>query len=134
MTPVKAKSSFRIFEHNNKGNKSYSLGLRIDEDNRKWWESLEAKLQELSNPALKKLAKPGDLVLIETNESGYSNIYAKVYEKSCKSKSLVEDGQDLTPFEELIEEEWYSCCILNINISLLEQVRLLLSSLWRASF
>ena len=26
----KAKGSFKIFEHNNKRNKSYSLGLRID--------------------------------------------------------------------------------------------------------
>ena len=32
---VKAKGSIKIFEHNNKGNKSYSQGLRIDEDNRK---------------------------------------------------------------------------------------------------
>ena len=50
---VKVKGSFKIFEHNNKGDKSYSLGLRIDEDNRKWWESLEAKIQELSTPALR---------------------------------------------------------------------------------
>ena len=27
---------------------------------------------------LKKLAKPGDFVFIKTNESGYSNVYAKV--------------------------------------------------------
>ena len=36
---IKAKGSFKIFEHNNKGNKSYSLGLRIDEDKKKWWKS-----------------------------------------------------------------------------------------------
>ena len=107
----KDKGSFKIFEHNNIGNKSYSLGLRIDENNRKWWESLHVKIQELSTPALKKLATPGDFVLIKTKESGYSNVYAKVYGKSCKFKLLVEDGRDLIPFEEIIEEEWYGCCI-----------------------
>ena len=89
--------------------------MRIDENNRKWWESLEAKIQELSTPALKKLAKSGDFVLIKTNESRYSNVYVKVYEKSCKLKSSV-DGPDLIPFEELIEEEWYGCCVLNIKL------------------
>ena len=87
---VKAKGSFKILEHNNKRTKSYSLGLRTDENNRKWWESLEAKIHKLSTPALKKLAKPGDFVLIKTNQSGYSNVYVKVYEKSCKFKSLVD--------------------------------------------
>ena len=42
---VKVKCNFKIFEHENKGHKSYSLGLRIDEDNRKLWESLEAKFK-----------------------------------------------------------------------------------------
>ena len=88
--------------------------MRIDEDNGKWWESFEAKIQELSTPALKKLAKPGDFVLIKTYESGYSHVYVKAYEKSCKFKSLV-DCQNLIPFEEVIEEEWYGCCVPNIK-------------------
>ena len=75
---------------------------------------MEAKIQKLSTPVLKKLAKPGDFVLIKTNESKYSNVYVKVYEKSCKFKLLI-DGRDLIPFEELIEEEWYGCCILSIK-------------------
>ena len=73
-----------------------------------------AKIPELSTPALKKLAKPEDFVLIKTNESGYSNVYVKVYKKSCKFKALVY-GRDLIPFEELIDEEWYGCCVLNIK-------------------
>ena len=92
---LKSRVNFKIFEHNNKGNKSYSLGLRIDEDNRKWWESLEAKIQELSSPALKKLAKPGHFILIKTDKSGYSNVCTKIYKKFCKFKSL--DGRDTIP-------------------------------------
>ena len=80
---------------------------------------MKAKIQELSTPAEPakpaKLAKPGDFVFIKTNESGYSNIYAKVYEKSCKFKLLVKDGRDFNRFEELIEGEWYDCCVLNIK-------------------
>ena len=79
---------------------------------------MKAKIQELSTSALMKLAKPGDFILIKTNESGYLNIYVKVYEKFCKFKSLV-DGRDLIPFKELVEEEWYGCCVLNIKCFLI---------------
>ena len=79
--------------------------MRIDDDNREWWESLEVKIQKLAVPALKKLAKPGDFVFIKTNKSGYSNIYAKVYENSCKLASLFEDGQDKIPPKKLVNEE-----------------------------
>ena len=30
------KGDFKLFERNNKGKKSYSLGLRTDDDNREW--------------------------------------------------------------------------------------------------
>ena len=112
---VSIKCNFKLFEHNNKGKKSYSLGLRIGDDNREWWKSLESEIQKLSSSALKKLAKPEDFILIKTNKSGYSNVYAKVFENSCKLVSLVEDAQDSVPLKELVNEEWYGCCVLHIK-------------------
>ena len=79
---VIVKGNFKLFEHNNKGKKCYSLGLRIDDDNREWWKSLEAKIQKLAGQASGKLSKPpkpGDSVLIMTSKKGYSNVYAKIY-------------------------------------------------------
>ena len=84
---VIVKGNFKLFEHNNKGRKCYFLGLRIDDDNREWWKSLEAKIQKLAGQALGKLSKPpkpGDFILIKTSEKGYSNVYSKIYENSCK--------------------------------------------------
>ena len=110
--------NYKLIEHNNKGKKSYSSGLRIDDDSQEWWECLEAKIQQLSIPPWGKLSKPPkpeDFVPIKTNKKGYSNIYDKIYENSCKFALLVEDGHDLIPLKELTGEEWYGCCILNIK-------------------
>ena len=114
---VNVRGNFKLFEHNNKGKKSYSLGIRSYDDNREWWESLEAEIQKLSIPALKKLAKPEHFVSIKTNKNGYSNVYANVYENSCKFASLVEDGPDSIPLQELISEEWHDRCVLHIKRS-----------------
>ena len=67
---------------------------------------------KLSFPALKKPAKPEDFVLIKTNKRGCPNVYSNVYENSCK---LVKDGQDSIPLKELVNEEWYGCCVLHIK-------------------
>ena len=76
---------------------------------------MEAEIQELSIPPLKKLAKPEDFVLIKTNKSGYSNVRAKVYENSCKVASFLKDGQNSIPLKGLVNEEWYSLCVLYIK-------------------
>ena len=77
---VNVKGNFKLFEHDNKGKKSYSPGLRINDDNQEWWESLESEIQKLFIQASKKLVKPEDFILIKTYKSGDSNVYAKVYE------------------------------------------------------
>ena len=65
--------------------------------------------------SFKKLDKPEDFFLIKTNKSGCLNVYTDVYDNSCKFASLVEDGQDSTPLKELVNEEWYGCCVLHIK-------------------
>ena len=65
---VNVKGNFKLFEHNNKGKKFCFLGIRIDDNNQEWWESLEAEIQKLPIPAL---AKPKDFVLIKTGKSGW---------------------------------------------------------------
>ena len=101
---VRVKGNYKLFEHNRKGKKFYSLGLRIDDDNREWWKSLEAKIQKLAGQALGKLSKPENFILIKTSEKRCSNVCNKVYANSCKCLSLTEDGRDSIPFKEMIGE------------------------------
>ena len=89
--------------------------------------SLEDKTQKLSFPALKKLAKPEGFVIIRGNKRATQNVYAKVYGNSCKLVSLVEDGQNSIPLNELVNEEWYGCCH-TLNDYSLEQAKPSLSS------
>ena len=87
---IKINGSFRVFKHNKSS--SYSLGIRLDDENEGFFEDLEKRIRELScnfktYPKLKP--KPTDLELIEPNWNGrYKNVYAKIYTGKPKDTDI----------------------------------------------
>ena len=78
---IRIHGNFRVFKH--KRSSSYSLRIRMDDENEAFFESLGERIAKLScnfktYPKLK--LKPSDLELIKANADGkYKNLYAKIY-------------------------------------------------------
>ena len=121
---IKINESFRVFKHNKSS--SYSLGIRLDDENEGFFEDLEKRIRELScnfktYPKIK--LKPTDLELIKTNSNGrYKNVYAKIYTNAGKPKILISERIKVkaeftrrrTDINELIDESFEGTCVIRI--------------------
>ena len=111
---IRIHGNVRVFKHNKSS--SYSLGIRVDDENEAFFESLGERIAELScnfktYPKLKP--KPLDLELIKPNSNGkYKNVYARIYtnkagkakywyRKESKSKENLK-GRELTSTNSLM--------------------------------
>ena len=91
---IKIRGNFRVFKH--KKSSSYSLGIRVNDENEVFFDSLGERIAKLScnfktYPELK--LRPSDLELIKANVDGKcKNVYAKIYtNKAGKAKLPVSE-------------------------------------------
>ena len=117
---IKINGSFIIFKHNKSS--SYSLGIRLDDENEGFLEDLKKRIRELScnfktYPKLK--LKPADLELIRPNSNGrYKNVYTKIYTKAGKPKIPISERinskesfkRRRIDINELIDESFEGTC------------------------
>ena len=121
---TKINGSFRVFKHNKSS--SYSLGIRLDDENEGFFEDLEKRIRELScgfkNYSKIKL-KPTDLELIKPNSNGrYKNVYAKIYTKAGKPKIPISERIKVEgefkrrriDINELVDESFEGTCVIRI--------------------
>ena len=122
---IRIHGNFRVFQHEKSA--SYSLGIRVDDDNEAFFESLGERIAKLScqfktYPKLK--LKPSDLELIKPNTDGkYKNVYAKTYTnrvgkvKILASERTKVDGKlkrKRTDTDELVDEFFQGTCMIRI--------------------
>ena len=122
---IRIHGNFRVFKHKNSS--SYSLRIRVDDENEAFFESLEEKIAKLScnfktYPKLK--LKPSDLELIKPNSDGkYKNVYTKIYtNKAGKAKIPVSKRikverkfkRKRTDIYELVDDSFKGTCMIRI--------------------
>ena len=122
---IRIHGNFRVFKH--KKNASYSLGIRVDDDNEEFFESLGERIAKLScnfrgYPKLK--LKPSDLELIKPNSDGkYRNVYAKIYTNNVGkvkipvSETIKVDGKfqrKRIDIDELVDESFKGTCVIRV--------------------
>ena len=104
---VKLQSKFKIFAHQED---SFSLGITLPEENRKFFKDLEKHLNSLAikkKSAIKEIGpnfarfQEGDFFLLKTDKSDQEKIYAKIYPSklpnsdfSCRFWELCDDGSE----------------------------------------
>ena len=114
---IKINGSFRVFKHSR--GSSYSLGIRVDDENEGFFEDLEKRIRELSCN-FKTYLKPTDLELIKSNLNGrYKNVYAKIYTKAkvLVSERIKVEGKfkrRRIDINELVDELFEGICIIRV--------------------
>ena len=122
---IRVHGNFRVFKH--KKSTSYSLGIRVDDDNEAFFESLGERVAKLSCnskgcPKLK--LEPSDPELIKLNSDGeYKNVYGKIYtNKAGRVKIPVlerikVDGKfkrKRINIGELVDESFKGTCVIRV--------------------
>ena len=122
---IRIHGNFSVFKH--KKRSSYSLRIRVDDENKAFFESLGERIAELScnfKPYPKIKLKPSDLELIKSYSNGrYKNVYAKIYtNKAGKAKIPVSERIEVErkierkriDIDELVDESFKGTCMIRI--------------------
>ena len=116
--PLRVDGKFKLFRFKNSKGDIYSLSIKCNEKNERFFERLcEVVAKEscrlVSNINGKKL-KPEEFELVKDSKVG-RNVYAKIYmTKSGKVKCALKSLKDTIPIDELVEENFEGSCILRL--------------------
>ena len=77
LPPIRIDGDFKVFVNKNKGKKSFSLGISVDESNEEFFKSLESSLSGLASTALPGTNRE-DFKLIKESKN-YRKVYCKIY-------------------------------------------------------
>ena len=118
--PLRIDGKFRLFRFKNPRGDIYSLSIRCNEENERFFERLcevvSCKSCRLVPKLNGKKLKPKDFKLIKDSKVGRS-VYTKIYvRKSGKAKCRVslKSHKNTIPIEELMDENFKGSCILKL--------------------
>ena len=118
--PLRADGKFKLFKFKNDKMDIYSLSIKRNEENGRFFERLCEVVAKESCRLVPKVngrkLKPEEFELIKDSKAG-RNVYAKVYtRKSGKVKCRVslKSPKDTIPIDELVEENFEGSCILGL--------------------
>ena len=118
--PLRIDGKFRLFRFKNSRGDIYSLSIRCNEENKRFFERLCKVVSRKSCRLVPKLndkkLKPEDFELVKDSKVGRS-VYAKIYSrKSGKAKCRVslKSPKNTIPIEELVVENFEGSCVLKL--------------------
>ena len=118
--PLRIDGKFRLFRFKNSKADTYSLSIKCNEANERFFERLcEAVARESYRLVPKvngKKLKAEDFELVKDSKVG-GNVYTKIYtKKSGKVKCHVslKSPKDTMPIDELVDENFEGSCILRL--------------------
>ena len=121
--PLRIDGKFRLFRFKNPRGDIYSLSIRCNEENERFFERLCEVVSRESCRLVPKLngkkLKPEDFELVKDSKVGRS-VYAKIYaRKSGKAKCRVslKSPKNMIPIEELVDENFEGSCVLKLHVS-----------------
>ena len=111
---VKLATRFKIFSHSGTGgNDSFSLGITLPEESKKFFKDLEKHLNALATKMKEEVKdigsnfarfQEGDFILLKTDKSEQEKIYAKIYPSklpnsdfSCRFWQVCDEGKRKKP-------------------------------------
>ena len=116
--PLRVDGKFRLFRFKNSRGDIYSLSIRCNDENERFFKRLCEVVSHKSCKWVPKLngkkLKPKDFELVKDSKVGRS-VYAKIYaRKSGKAKCRVslKCPNNTIPIEELVDENFEGSCIL----------------------
>ena len=129
MPPLRIDEKFRFFRFKNHRGDIYSLSIRCDKENEKFFRRLcDAVAREscrLVSKVNDKKFKPEDFDLVKDSKLGRS-VYAKIYSrKSGKAKCRISLGspKNTINVEELIDKNFEGSCIVKLYHAYLGSTR-----------
>ena len=118
--PLRVDGKFKLFKFKNDKTDIYSLSIKCNEENERFFERLCEVVAKESCRLVSKLngrkLKPEEFELVKDSKGG-RNVYAKIYmRKSGKVKCRVslKSPKDTFPKDELVEENFEGSCILKL--------------------
>ena len=120
MPPIRVDGKFKLFKFKNDKTDIYSLSLKCNEENERFFERLCEVVAKESCRLVPKVngrkLKPEEFELVRDSKVG-RNVFAKIYtKKSGKVKCWVsfKSPKDTIPIDELVDENFEGSCILRL--------------------
>ena len=120
MPPLRVDGKFKLFKFKNDKMDIYSLSIKCNEENERFFERLCEVVAKESCRLVPKVngrkLKPEEFELAKDRKVG-RNVYAKIYaKKSGKIKCQVsfKSPKDTIPIDELVDENFKGSCILRL--------------------
>ena len=118
--PLRTDGKFKLFRFKNPKGDIYSLSIRCNEENERFFKRLCEVAAHESCKLVPKLngkkLKPEDFELVKDSKVGRS-VYTKIYvRKSGKAKCRVslKSPKNTSPIEELVDENFQGSCIVKL--------------------
>ena len=118
--PLRINGKFRLFRFKNPRGDIYSLSIRCNEENKRFFERLCEVVARKSCRLVSKVngrkLKPEDFELVKDSKVGRS-VYTKIYtRKSGKVKCRIslKSPKNMIPIDELVDENFEGFCIIRL--------------------
>ena len=119
--PLRVDGKFKLFRFKNSKGDIYSVSIKCNEENERFFERLCEVVAKESCRLVPKVNRrklnPEEFELVKDSKVG-RNVYAKIYtRKSGKVKCRIslKSPKDTIPIYELVEENFEGSCILRYN-------------------
>ena len=120
MPPLWADGKFKLFKFKNGKTDIYSLSIKCNEENERFFKRLCELVAKESCRLVPKVngrkLKPDEFELAKDSKVG-RNVYAKIYTKKSgkvKCRASFKSPKDTIPIDELVDENFEGSCILTL--------------------
>ena len=118
--PLRVDRKFKLFRFKNSNGDIYSLSMKCNEKNERFFERLCEVVAKESCRLVSKVngrkLKPEEFELVKDSKVG-RNIYAKIYTRKfgkIKCRVSLKSPKDTIPLDELVDENFEGSCILRL--------------------
>lgn len=112
---IQMEGNLKLFKHCSTNKDNYSIGLSVNDENRKIFEEMEKRIRLLTEERRKKIKNLNlnygsfhleDLKIIKDSQNGkFPKLYSKLYTKTENAKTENEKEVIIAPFWEVIEKK-----------------------------
>ena len=118
--PLRVDGKFKVFRFKNSKGDIYSLSIKCNEENERFFERLCEVVAKESCRLVPKVngrkLKPEEFELVKDSKVG-RNVYAKIYTRKSgevKCRISLKSPKDAIPIDELVDENFEGSCILRL--------------------